>query len=82
MCWSDSSGEGWVERDEEVVVFNTGAAQKYLEALPLDLPRLDKDGDSPDRSSYEWANGSVSDRRKLGLPPVADTPGSPSRSPC
>ena len=29
--------------DEEVVVFNTGAAQKYLEAVPLDLPRLDKD---------------------------------------
>ena len=31
--------------DEEVVVFNTGAAQKYSEAVPLDLPRLDKDGD-------------------------------------
>ena len=29
--------------DEEVLVFNTGAAQKYLEALPPDLPRIDKD---------------------------------------
>ena len=32
--------EGWVRSDEEVVVFNTGAAQKYLEALPAALPRL------------------------------------------
>ena len=29
--------------DEEVVVFNTGAAQKYPEVVRLDLPRLDKD---------------------------------------
>ena len=34
---------GQVRPDEEVVVFNTGAAQKYPEAVPLDLPRLDKD---------------------------------------
>jgi threonine synthase len=34
--------EGKVGRDEEIVVFNTGAAQKYPEAVPLDLPRLDK----------------------------------------
>ncbi|HZY83535.1 MAG TPA: threonine synthase [Gemmataceae bacterium] len=33
---------GQVGPDEEVVVFNTGAAQKYPEAVPLDLPRLDK----------------------------------------
>jgi threonine synthase len=38
-------GEGWVQPDEEVVVFNTGAAQKYIEALPPNLPRVDKDGD-------------------------------------
>jgi threonine synthase len=37
--------ERWVGPDEEVVVFNTGAAQKYIEALPPDLPRVDKDGD-------------------------------------
>jgi threonine synthase len=35
---------GRVKPDERVVVFNTGAAPKYLEALPADLPRIDKDG--------------------------------------
>src|SRR6516162_254896 len=30
--------------DEEVVIFNTGAAQKYPETVALDLPRIDKDG--------------------------------------
>jgi threonine synthase len=34
---------GDVKPHEEVVVFNTGAATKYLEALPVDLPTLDKD---------------------------------------
>jgi threonine synthase len=34
--------EKQVTTDEKVVVFNTGAAQKYLEVLPLDLPRIDK----------------------------------------
>ncbi|HJZ91055.1 MAG TPA: threonine synthase [Gemmataceae bacterium] len=38
-------GEGWIKPDEEVVVFNTGAAQKYIEALPPNLPLVDKDGD-------------------------------------
>jgi len=33
---------GWIKRDEKVVLFNTGAAQKYLEAIRTDLPRLDK----------------------------------------
>jgi len=33
---------GEIHPDSEVVVFNTGAAQKYLEVLPLNLPRLDK----------------------------------------
>jgi threonine synthase len=37
--------EKWIRPDEEVVVFNTGAAQKYIEALPPALPRIDKDGD-------------------------------------
>jgi threonine synthase len=36
---------GEVKADERVVVFNTGAAQKYLEALPAQLPRLDKGAD-------------------------------------
>ncbi len=35
--------EGWVKEGDEVVLFNTGAAQKYPEAVPLDLPRVDKD---------------------------------------
>ena len=34
---------GDVKSDEEIVVFNTGAATKYLEALPVNLPTLDKD---------------------------------------
>jgi threonine synthase len=36
--------EKWIQQDEEVVVFNTGAAQKYIEALPPNLPRIDQDG--------------------------------------
>jgi threonine synthase len=36
---------GDIRADERVVVFNTGAAQKYLEALPADLPRLEKGED-------------------------------------
>src|SRR5262245_8106076 len=35
--------EGSVRREERVVVFNTGAAQKYPEAVPLVLPQVDKD---------------------------------------
>ena len=35
--------DGKVKRDEEVLVFNTGAAQKYLEALPAHLPRIEKE---------------------------------------
>ncbi len=36
-----ASGE--VKPDERVVVFNTGAAPKYLEAMPYNLPTIDKD---------------------------------------
>jgi threonine synthase len=32
---------GWIKREERVVIFNTGAAQKYVEAIRGDLPRLD-----------------------------------------
>ena len=35
--------EGRVRPDEEIVVFNTGAAQKYPETVPLELRRIDKD---------------------------------------
>lgn len=34
---------GWIGSDERVVIFNTGAAQKYPEAMAASLPRLDKD---------------------------------------
>ena len=33
----------WIDRDERVVVFNTGAAQKYPEAMAVHLPEIDKD---------------------------------------
>jgi threonine synthase len=33
--------KGWVKRDETVVVFNTGAAQKYVEVIDAPLRRLD-----------------------------------------
>ena len=39
---------GEVLPHERVVVFNTGAATKYLEALPVELPQLDKD-------ALDWA---------------------------
>ena len=42
-CLEHLIAGGSIEPDEQVVVFNTGAAQKYPEAVPLDLPRLDKD---------------------------------------
>ena len=35
------TAEGWIAADESVVLFNTGAAQKYVEALQSELPRLD-----------------------------------------
>ena len=37
------AAERWIRPDEHVVVFNTGAAQKYPEAMAVDLPRIDKD---------------------------------------
>ena len=36
------AAEGWIGREERVVVFNTGAAQKYPEAMAIDLPQIDK----------------------------------------
>jgi len=32
-----------VQTNERVVVFNTGAAPKYLEAMPVAIPHIDKD---------------------------------------
>ena len=42
-CLETLKQRGDVRPDETVVVFNTGAAPKYLEALPAELPLLDKD---------------------------------------
>jgi threonine synthase len=42
-CLETLCAFGRIGPDEKVIVFNTGAAQKYVEAVPLDLPRLDKD---------------------------------------
>ena len=39
---------GWLKRDERVVLFNTGATQKYVEAIKMELPRLDK------RQAIDW----------------------------
>jgi threonine synthase len=35
------AAEGWIAPDDRVVLFNTGAAQKYVEAIAAPLPRLD-----------------------------------------
>jgi threonine synthase len=40
-CLETLVRKGKIGPDEEVVVFNTGAAQKYPEAVPLALPRID-----------------------------------------
>jgi threonine synthase len=42
-CLEKLRAERWVKENDEVVLFNTGAAQKYPEAVPLNLPRIDKD---------------------------------------
>jgi len=33
--------QDWISPDEKVVIFNTGASQKYLEVLACDLPSVD-----------------------------------------
>jgi threonine synthase len=41
-CLERLCADGRIGADEEIVVFNTGAAQKYPEVVALDLPRADK----------------------------------------
>jgi threonine synthase len=48
-CMERLVQDGKIGRDDEIVVFNTGAAQKYPEAVPLKLPRLDKNQPIPYR---------------------------------
>ena len=40
--------ENWIKPDERVVIFNTGAAQKYPEAMQADLPRI------ADPANIDW----------------------------
>ena len=42
-CLEMLRADGRIGPEEEVIVFNTGAAQKYPEVVPLNLPRIDKD---------------------------------------
>ncbi len=42
-CLASLIAAGKIGAEEEVVVFNTGAAQKYPEIVALDLPRIDKE---------------------------------------
>lgn len=37
--------EGFIQRSDRVVLFNTGAAQKYVECVPLSLPLIDNPKD-------------------------------------
>jgi threonine synthase len=41
-CLEQLHQRGTVDAEEEIVIFNTGAAQKYPEILPLALPHIDK----------------------------------------
>ncbi len=41
-CLEALLADGKIQPEEEVVVFNTGAAQKYPETVPLNLPLLDR----------------------------------------
>lgn len=54
-----ASGE--VRPEERVVVFNTGAATKYLEAMPVTLPRVDRNAIDWDQLTApgEGASGKV-----------------------
>jgi threonine synthase len=42
-CLEKLVADGKIGANEEVVVFNTGAAQKYPEIVSLNLPRIDKE---------------------------------------
>jgi threonine synthase len=35
--------EGKIKPDERIVIFNTGAVQKYVEAMAVELPRVPRD---------------------------------------
>ena len=33
--------QGWIAPHEHVIIFNTGAAQKYVEAITTSIPEID-----------------------------------------
>jgi threonine synthase len=37
------AADDWLRRDEKVVVFNTGAVQKYIEVIQAELPCINLD---------------------------------------
>jgi threonine synthase len=45
--------EQWIKPDERVVIFNTGAVQKYPEAMAVELPKLDKN----QALDWDWIAG-------------------------
>jgi threonine synthase len=48
--------DGWLGRDEVVVVLNTGAGVKYPETVPLDAPVLEPDAPTPPWTPREAAD--------------------------
>jgi threonine synthase len=58
------AGRGWLRPDESVVIFNTGAAQKYVEILPCAAPRIEAG------ASLDWDRlaAAARDLRSPGLP--------------
>jgi threonine synthase len=66
-CLERLRDAGQVRADDEVVVFNTGAAQKYPEVVPLGLPRLDKDQPVDDERLAKLA-GTAGSAGKTPLP--------------
>ncbi|MDY7110383.1 MAG: threonine synthase [Planctomycetota bacterium] len=46
--------EGEIGREETIVVFNTGAAQKYIEAMEVELPVLDEAEAIDWEAAVEW----------------------------
>jgi threonine synthase len=42
-CLEEMLAKKMIDRDEEIVVFNTGASQKYTDIVKLELPEIDKD---------------------------------------
>jgi threonine synthase len=43
-CLEQLAARGDIRPDDEIVIFNTGAAQKYPEVFDVELPRIDKAG--------------------------------------